>query len=90
MYLHLGQDTVVNIKNIIGIFDIENTTVTKNTKEFLNKSTKNGNVINVSYEMPRSFIVCRENDSDVVYISQISVATLRKRSITKLRSITIL
>ncbi|NLK70378.1 MAG: DUF370 domain-containing protein [Clostridiales bacterium] len=79
MYLHLGQDTVVNIKNIIGIFDIENTTVTKNTKEFLNISTKNGNIINVSDEMPRSFIVCRENDTELVYISQISVTTLRKR-----------
>jgi hypothetical protein len=79
LYLHLGQDTVVNIKNIIGIFDIENTTVTKNTKEFLNISTKNGNIINVSDEMPRSFIVCRENDTELVYISQISVTTLRKR-----------
>ncbi|HHX56645.1 MAG TPA: DUF370 domain-containing protein [Clostridiales bacterium] len=82
MYLHLGQDTVVNVKNIIGFFDIENTTVTKNTKEFLNKSTKDGKVINVSQEMPRSFIVCLENNREIVYISQISVATLRKRSFT--------
>jgi len=82
LYLHLGQDTVVNVKNIIGFFDIENTTVTKNTKEFLNKSTKDGKVINVSQEMPRSFIVCLENNREIVYISQISVATLRKRSFT--------
>lgn len=79
MYLHLGQDTVVNVKNIVGFFDIENTTVTKNTKEFLNKSTKDGKVINVSQEMPRSFIVFLENNREIVYISQISVATLRKR-----------
>ena len=82
MYLHLGQDTVVNINNIVGIFDIENTTVTKNTKEFLNKSTKDGKVINVSEDMPRSFIVCIENNTEVIYISQISVTTLRKRSFT--------
>lgn len=82
MYLHLGQDTVINFKNIVGFFDIENTTVTKNTKEFLNKSTKDGKVINVSQEMPRSFIVCLENNREIVYISQISVATLRKRSFT--------
>lgn len=82
MYLHLGQDTVVNINNIVGVFDIENTTVTKNTKEFLNKSTKDGKVINVSEDMPRSFIVCIENNTEVIYISQISVTTLRKRSFT--------
>lgn len=82
MYLHLGEETVVKGKNIIGIFDIENTSVSKHTKDFLARSEKNGSVFNVSYEMPKSFIVCRENDeaSDTVYISQISAATLKKRA----------
>ena len=86
MYLHLGEETVVKGKNIIGIFDIENTSVSKHTKEFLAKSEKNGSVFNVSYEMPKSFIVCSENggNSDTVYISQISAATLKKRSIRQL------
>ena len=82
MYLHLGEETVVNGKNIIGIFDIENTSISKHTKEFLAKSEKSGSVFNVSYEMPKSFIVCREEcgNSDTVYISQISAATLKKRA----------
>ena len=29
MYLHLGQDVVVRSRDIIGIFDIENTSVSK-------------------------------------------------------------
>ena len=41
MYLHLGEETVVNGKNIIGIFDIENTSISKHTKDFLAKSEKN-------------------------------------------------
>lgn len=81
MYLHLGEETVVRGKNIIGIFDIENTSVSKHTKDFLAVSEKNGNVFNVSYEMPKSFIVCNDGKYEKVYISQISASTLKKRSL---------
>ena len=81
MYLHLGEDTVVNQKEIIGIFDIENTSVGKITKEYLSLSGKKKRIFNVSYEMPKSFIVCSDSDGkETVFISQISVATLRKRA----------
>ena len=83
MYLHLGEETVVKEKDIIGIFDIENTSVSKHTKDFLASSEKKGRIINVSYEMPKSFIVCNENKNsrEKVYISQISASTLKKRSL---------
>ncbi len=84
MYLHLGENTVVCDKDIIGIFDIENTSVGKHTKTFLNLSEKHKRVFNVSYEMPKSFIICVDKDgSETVYISQISAATLRKRAATQ-------
>lgn len=76
MYLHLGEDTVVKEDEIIGVFDIENTSIGRYTKEFLDNAQKQSRIVNVSYEMPKSFIVC----SDKVFISQISVATLRKRA----------
>ena len=79
MYLHLGEKTVVNTANIIGIFDIENTSVSKDTKEFLRIAGHTGQVVNVPYEMPKSYVVCREKETDIVYISQISTATLKKR-----------
>ena len=37
MFLHLGNNYLVNTKDIIGIFDIENTSVSANTKEFCGK-----------------------------------------------------
>ena len=77
MYLHLGGDVVVRSSDIIGIFDIENTSV---TKEYLGEQEKRHRVITVSPELPKSFIVCRERDGITVYISQISCSTLRKRS----------
>ena len=58
MFLHIGQDTVVRDREIIGIFDIENTTVTKNTRGFLAAAEKKGQTVAVSNELPKSFVVC--------------------------------
>ena len=80
MYLHLGEETVVRMKDIIGIFDIENTSIGKHTRDFLTASEKGGRVVTVSYEMPKSFVVCESGGDEKVYISQISTATLRKRA----------
>ena len=80
MYLHLGADISVNEKDIIGIFDIENTSVSKHTKDFLYSAEKNKRITNVSAEMPKSFIVCKNKDGKSVYISQIAPSTLRKRA----------
>lgn len=82
MYLHLGQDIVVKKDNIIGIFDLDTTTISKISRNYINGAEKRGEVINVSYELPKSFIVCSKKQSKdkKVYISQISTQTLLKRS----------
>lgn len=79
MYLHLGQDTVVKNDSVIGIFDMDTSTVSKPTREFLNIAEKQGRVVNVSYELPKSFVVCKEKENITVYISQLSSSTLQKR-----------
>lgn len=81
MYLHLGQDTVVRTRDIIGIFDLDITTVSKHTRNFLTKREKKGCVVNVTYELPKSFILCKNKrkKKSAVYISQLSTATLLKR-----------
>ena len=80
MFLHLGQETVVDTKNIIGIFDMDTSTVSKFSRNFLNLAQKQGKVVNVSYELPKSFVVCNENGEIVVYISQLSSITLENRA----------
>ena len=82
MYLHLGQEVVVKHRDVVGIFDLEKTTLSKATKDFLAQATRENRVITVSYEMPKSFVVVLEDGKQMVYISQISVATLRKRAET--------
>ena len=79
MYLHLGGDTVIRTENVVGIFDLENSSVSRHTKKYLSKKKKKKKVVNVSFELPKSFIVCLEDGEERVYISQISTSTLIKR-----------
>lgn len=80
MFLHIGNEKVISKKDIVGIFDIEKTSVSKNTKDFLNNAGKQNRVNYVSFDMPKSFVVCLdENLNETVYISPISAATLIKR-----------
>ncbi len=81
MYLHLGQDTVVKTEDVVGIFDMDNATVSKGTKRFLAVAQKSGQVVNVTDELPKTFVLCHtRKGGSRVYISQISSATLRKRT----------
>lgn len=80
MYLHLGQSTVIRTDSVIGIFDLDNSTVMKSTRDYLNKAQKDGDVINVSDELPKSFTVTEDNKKGrKVYIAQPAVPTLIKR-----------
>lgn len=79
MYLHLGSDTVVKTKNIISILDLESTSVSKFSKEFLRIVEEEGFVRNVSDELPKSIVVCEEKGQSVVYITNISTKALAGR-----------
>lgn len=80
MYLHLGVDSVVRCRDIIGIFDLDNTTVSKITRETLNKAEKNGETVTVGFDIPKSFVVCAEKRGEnKVYISPVTPATLTRR-----------
>lgn len=80
MYLHLGQDIVVRSDRVVGVFDMDNSTVSKHTRSFLAKAQKEQRVVNVSMELPKSFVVCEENGQETIYISQMSPATLLRRA----------
>ena len=80
MYLHLGQDTVVPTDSIVGIFDMDNTTSSAITRQFLKNATDKKQIVNVSDELPKSFVICNENGGTRVYISQLAASTLLKRA----------
>ena len=81
MYLHLGHDTVIKKDEIIGIFDIDTSTVSKHTREYLARKEKQGNCITVSFDLPGSFVVCADKKgNETVYLSQLSAAALLRRT----------
>lgn len=75
MYIYLGGNTVISSNEILGIFDMDTSTVNKATRDFLSISEKNKKVIYVNYELPKSFIVCK----DKIYICPLNTSTLLKR-----------
>lgn len=77
MYLYLGSDVVIDDKEILGIFDIEKITVDRYMKDYLNFWQKKGKIYYVSLDMPKSIIVAE----DMVYISNVSCDTLKKRTL---------
>ncbi|MBP5618800.1 MAG: DUF370 domain-containing protein [Clostridia bacterium] len=83
MYIHLGHDTVVATDRIIGIFDLDNTTVSKITREYLARAERAGDVVPVTDELPKSFVLVRDParaSGQRLYLSQLSTATLLRRA----------
>ena len=78
MYLNIGNDMAVRDRNIIGIFDMDNTSTSKRTREFLEKCEGEGQVV-PSDNLPKSFILTAEYGFTRVYLTTLSSSTLEKR-----------
>lgn len=81
MFLHLGQDVMVDEKDIIAICDLDSTTAqSKASKLFLKTAEEEGFVETISEDLPKSFIITETRKKSKIYLSPISSATLLKRS----------
>lgn len=80
-YLHIGQSVTVEEKRIIGIFDLDNTSTSKITREFLNTAEQDSVVQTACEDIPKSFVVCdHPYHRQIIYISQLNSQTLLKRT----------
>lgn len=78
LYLSIGNDMAVREKSIIGIFDLDNTSTSKRTREFLEKAEKEGEVIPCD-DLPKSFVLTSEYGFSRVRLTALSASTLEKR-----------
>ena len=78
MYLNIGNDMAVRDKSIIGIFDMDNTSTSKRTREFLTKAEKEGQVVPCD-DLPKSFILTAEYGLNRIFLTSLGTATLEKR-----------
>lgn len=79
MYIHLGRDYVLNDRDIIGIFNLETTTISPRGCEFLNYAQKNGAVVSLSEELPQCYVLA-DAPVDTVYLSELSSAAMKRRA----------
>ncbi len=75
MYLHLGQDKVVPYSEIVGVFDLDNTTYNVKAARFINQAEKEGRVVLCTDDLPKSAVLCDGR----VYLSQLAPSTLLRR-----------
>ena len=81
MYLYLGQQVMMPWEDIVGIFDLDNTTWSHRTRRLLDRAEEEGRVIFVGEDLPRSFIICETQEGEeVVFLSQFTSATLARRA----------
>ena len=78
MYLNIGSDLAVRDKSIIGIFDMDNTSTSKRTREFLSNAEKEGQVVPCD-DLPKSFVLTAEYGMNRIYLTSLGSATLEKR-----------
>ena len=79
MYLHVGNNKNIRTKDIIGIFDMDNATVSMITRKFLRDSQKRGLVESALEDIPKSFVLYEVNGEMNVCFSQLSSTALYGR-----------
>ena len=78
MYLSIGNDMAVRDKSVIGIFDLDNTTVTARGRYFIEKAERAGEVVPCD-DLPKSFVLTTEYGMNRLYLTSLNTATLEKR-----------
>ena len=81
MYLHIGQNEMIPDHRIIGIFDLDKATYSRRAQRYLNDAEREGVVLDISGDLPKSFVVCdHPYHRQIVYLSQLNTATLKNRA----------
>ena len=78
MYLSIGNDFAVRDSSVIGIFDMDNTSTSKRTREFLKKAQQEGQIIPCD-DLPKSYVLTVEYGMTRIYESTLESKTLAKR-----------
>ena len=78
MYLSIGNDMAVRDTSIIGIFDMDNTTTSKRTREFLDSAEQEGQVVPCD-DLPKSCVLTAEYGLSRVYLTSLNSSTLERR-----------
>lgn len=80
MFLRISNEFVVPKSDIIGIFDMDNTTVSRQGRDFLPVAEQNGELIYSADDLPKSYVVTEHEGKIRVYLSSFSSKLLIGRA----------
>lgn len=80
MFLHIGGNIVVPLKDLIGIIDYDSSISSEINQEFINIYREEGFLKNKITEDVKSLVLVEENNKFSIYCSPISSVTLYKRA----------
>lgn len=78
MYLPIGGDLSLRTSAIIGIFDLDNTSLSRRTQDFLAKAERDGLVVPCD-DLPKAFVLTAEYGLNRLYLTSLNTSTLEKR-----------
>lgn len=79
MFLHVGNHKNIRIRDVVGIFDMDNATLSSVTRKFLSEKQKQLLVEIAAVELPKSFVLFEENGLYKICFSPLSSSALRGR-----------
>ena len=79
MYIPIGLDFSVRDSAVIGVFDLDNTSWSTRTREFLAQAEQNGQAVDAADELPKSFVLTQEYGEQRVYLTRANAAVLQRR-----------
>ena len=79
MFLHVGNNKNIRLSTVIGIFDMDNATLSAITRKYLNRKQREGLVESAIDELPKSFVLYLEGGEYKICFSQLSSTALKCR-----------
>ena len=80
MYISIGGDLAVRDRAVIGVFDLDNASCGRATRDFLARAERAGEVVPVTDELPRTFVLTEEYGLPRVWLTQLSSRALERRA----------
>lgn len=90
MFLHLGKNLAIPVKELIAIIDAESALSSEDTKNFFKVAGEEGFINDIAEEKIKSYIITEKVEKDkeklseikksIIYTSNISSTTLLKRA----------
>ncbi len=80
LYLHLGQDYIVPLQNVVSVFDMDTATASKRTQALLSRLEREGRIIELYDDLPRAAVLCESGLGETLYLTELSPQALQRRA----------